>query len=64
MLPRYSMNQLFNEFLLLEREVASGGQTMDVELGRQVDILFSPCLPYVDIWARPISTCHMCTFGR
>ena len=53
MLPRYSMNQLFNEFLLLEREVASGGQTMDVELGRQVDTVLSP-----------ISTCHICTFGR
>ena len=61
MLPRYSMNQLFNEFLLLEREVASGGQTMDVELGRQVDIFLSPCLPYMK---NPISTCHMCTFGR
>ena len=33
---RYSMNQLFNEFLLLEREVASGGQTMEPELSKQV----------------------------
>ena len=33
---RYSMNQLFNEFLLLEREVESGGQPVDPELSRQV----------------------------
>ena len=51
------MNQLFNEFLLLEREVASGGQTMDVELGRQVDILFSPCLPYAQI--KLVSCAHL-----
>ena len=50
MLPRYSMNQLFNEFLLLEREVASGGQTMDVELGRQVDTVLSLCLPIAEMW--------------
>ena len=30
------MNQLFNEFLLLEREVASGGQPMEPELSKQV----------------------------
>ena len=30
------MNQLFNEFLLLEREVASGGQTMESDLSKKV----------------------------
>ena len=52
------MNQLFNEFLLLEREVASGGQTMESDLSKKVAAYLS-IVYFVNILAHMVAIFEM-----
>ena len=52
------MNQLFNEFLLLEREVASGGQTMESDLSKKVAAYLS-VVYFVNILAHMVAIFEM-----